>query len=46
MPRSVLEKGVEPITVDRDAVVGSLCRKLFPNEHEVARWIGLELTNR
>ncbi len=46
VPRSVLEIIVEQITIDRDAVVGSLCRELFPREHEVARWIVLELTNK
>lgn len=37
---------IEQITVDLDAVVGSLFRELFPREQEVARWIGLELTNK
>ncbi|MGB0253911.1 MAG: LuxR C-terminal-related transcriptional regulator [Litorivicinaceae bacterium] len=46
VPRSVMEKVVEEITVDRDAIVGSLCGELSPREHEVARWIGRGLTNK
>lgn len=46
MPRSVLKKVVGQIIVDRDAVVGSSYPELFPRKHEVARWIGLELTNK
>ena len=46
VPRSVLKKVVGQIIVDRDAVVGSSCPELFPRKHEVARWIGLELTNK
>ena len=46
MPRSVIEKVVEEITVDRDAFIGALCGELSPREHEVARWIGRGLTNK
>ncbi len=46
MPRSLVEEVVNESTVDRDAIVGSLCLELFLREHEVARWIGRGLTNK
>lgn len=46
VPRSVMERVVEEITVDRDAIVGSLCKDLSPREHEVALWIGRGLSNK
>ncbi len=46
VPRSVMERVVEEITVDRDAMVGSLCQELSPREHEVALWIGRGLSNK
>jgi DNA-binding NarL/FixJ family response regulator len=46
VPRTVMERVVEEITVNRDAIVGSLCQDLSPREHEVALWIGRGLSNK
>ena len=43
MPYSVMDKVVNDIPVNRDAVVASLCRELPLREHEVARLIGCGL---
>ena len=44
--RSVMEKVVKEITVDRDAVVDSLCPESSTRENGLARWIGRGITNK
>jgi DNA-binding NarL/FixJ family response regulator len=46
VPRVVLERIVEEMTVDRDAIAESLCQLLSPREHEVALWISRGLSNK
>jgi len=46
VPRVVLERIVEEMTVDRDAIAESLCQLLSPSEHEVALWISRGLSNK
>ena len=41
-----MEKVVEEITVDRDAVVNSLCREFSTSENWLARWVGRSITNK